>query len=366
MSLSTAAPLIDAVDARLDALLQDRDVELAALHEDLGTGAQQLRAFLQGGKRLRPQFCWWGWRSGGGRDAVHDCAPVIRVAAALEMLQACALIHDDLIDRSDTRRGRPAMHRAEAKRHADAGWSGDAEHFGVGMALLLGDLALAWSDDEFVEGAAQLGALTRAQPVWRSMRTQVLAGQWLDLQISQRDLHLVDPAAALHTAETVILLKTAGYTVTGPLLLGAALAGAPAPVLAGLQRYGTTIGTAFQLRDDLLGVFGAPEQTGKPAGDDLREGKRTVLLARTRQQLAADGDADALDALQEGVGIVSSAAQVDAMRDIILSTDAPQSIEQQIKDLVARARKEVRSLPVDDTVRAGLDEIADRAAHRTT
>lgn len=365
MSPSPATAVIDAVDARLDALLQDRDAELVALHEDLGVGAQQLRTFLHGGKRLRPQFCWWGWRAGGGRDTLQDCAPVIRVAAALELLQACALVHDDLIDRSDTRRGRPAMHRAEAKRHADAGWSGDAEHFGVGMALLLGDLALAWSDDEFVEGAAQLGALARAQPVWRTMRTQVLAGQWLDLQISQQELHLVDPAAALHTAETVILLKTAGYTVTGPLLLGAALGGAPAPVLAGLQRYGTAIGTAFQLRDDLLGVFGEPEQTGKPAGDDLREGKRTVLLARTRQHLAAAGEDAALRLLQDGVGTASSAAEVDALRGIILTSDAPQSIEEEIASLVARAREEVRALPVANTVRAGLNEIADRAAHRT-
>lgn len=366
MNTPSTSALIDVVDARLRAVLLERESELGLLHGDLAVDGGQLREFLAGGKRLRPQFCWWGWVAGGGRTALQDCGPVIRVAAALELLQACALVHDDLIDRSDTRRGRPAMHRAETRRHLDGGWSGDADHFGVGMALLLGDLALAWSDDEFVEGAAQLGALTRAQPVWRRMRTQVLAGQWLDLRISQHDVRSVEPQAALHTARTVILLKTAGYTVTGPLLLGAALAGAPSPVLTGLQRYGTAIGTAFQLRDDLLGVFGAPEQTGKPAGDDLREGKRTVLLALTREQLEAASDSAALRALQDGVGTASSEADVDALRNIILATDAPQRIEQEIEALVAGARDEVRALPVDDTVRAGLDEIADRAAHRTT
>ncbi|MDQ6657549.1 MAG: polyprenyl synthetase family protein [Actinomycetota bacterium] len=349
-----------AVDGALAEFLQRRRVELTAMEPRLPAAADRIAGFLAGGKRIRPGFCWWGWRAGGGRAEIADCAPVVRVAAALELIQACALLHDDLIDRSETRRGRPSVHRAEAKVHVDGGWAGDADHFGTSMALLLGDLALAWADDVFVTGASQLRALERAQPVWQSMRTEVLAGQILDV-LSVADPG-VDPAAQRQDALAVIRMKTAGYTVTGPLLLGAALAGADAGTVERLRGYGDAVGTAFQLRDDLLGVFGDPDVTGKPAGDDLREGKRTVLLAIARKDLLESGRSAVLAELDAGLGSVGTPAALDRMREILCSTTAPVQTEQQITELVAVGTALLDGLPA--AVAGALSELATRSTDR--
>lgn len=359
-----AAVFTAAVDTVLSAFLQERRRDLAAMHPELAAGVDRISAFLAGGKRIRPIFCWWGWRAGGGRNAVVDCGPVVQVAASLELLQACALMHDDLIDRSETRRGRPSVHRAEAQHHTTAGWSGDADHFGVSAALLLGDLALVWADDLFVTAAARLGALDRAQPDWQRMRTEVLAGQLLDLRASVDPT--ADPVEQARAAQTVIRLKTAGYTVIGPLLLGAALAGAGADTRDRLERYGEAIGTAFQLRDDLLGVFGDPADTGKPAGDDLREGKRTLLLAEARADLAGWGrpeDLADLEALDAGVGVMNDPDDVQRLRDILSSTAAPARIETRIDELVAQAMDVVTPLGAEAV--EGLRGLADRATRRT-
>ena len=240
---------------------------------------------------------------------------VLRVGAALELIQACALIHDDVIDRSDSRRGRPSTHRAVAKQHADAGLGGDAEHYGVSAAVLLGDLALAWADDLYAAGAQALGAVDRSLPVWRSMRTEVLSGQLLDLVATAAVSS--DPAAQAADALRINRFKTAAYTVERPLHLGAALAGAGPETVAALRTYGADVGIAFQLRDDLLGVYGDPAVTGKPAGDDLLEGKRTLLLATARAALSGE----LLAELDAGIG----AADADPVRlaAIITGTGAP-------------------------------------------
>lgn len=324
-----------AVESALAEFLGRQRAELAGMQPRLAAVVDRIAEFLSGGKRIRPAFCWWGWRAGGGREAVQDCAPVVRVATALELIQACALLHDDLIDRSETRRGRPSVHRAEAKAHADAGWSGDPEHHGASTALLMGDLALAWADDLFVTAAGQLRALERTQPVWHAMRAEVLAGQLLDV-ITTADPR-PDPLSQREDALAVIRLKTAGYTVTGPLLLGAALAGAGRHQVERLRRYGEAVGTAFQLRDDLLGVFGDPSVTGKPAGDDLREGKRTVLLALARADLADNSSIAALAELDAGSGAAGTAAEVDRLREILSGTTAPAELERQIDELVRTA-----------------------------
>src|SRR6478672_1326570 len=278
-----------------------------------------------GGKRLRPEFLWCGWRAAGGAVGAE---PVLAVGTALELLQACALIHDDVIDRSERRRGRPATHRAVAKQHADAGLSGDSEHFGVSAAVLLGDLALAWADDLYTTGAAEMGAVQRSLPVWRAMRTEVLSGQLLDLVTTAAVT--TDPAAQAADAMRVNRFKTAAYTVERPLHLGAELAGASAETVAALRHYGADIGVAFQLRDDLLGVYGDPAVTGKPTGDDLLEGKRTLLLATARAALA--GDPQPLAELDAGVG--SAGADPARLAEIIAGTGAPDVLEARIDELV--------------------------------
>ncbi len=332
------------LQAVLAAELDERRREVLAVDPRLGGLVDHLVRFvLDGGKRIRPEFLFCGWRAaahdravmqgddqdseGSGQDPMP--AAVITVAAALELIQACALLHDDVIDRSDTRRGAPSTHRAVAKSHADAGLAGDAEHFGVSAAVLLGDLALAWADDLFAAGAAALGAADRALPVWRAMRTEVLSGQLLDLQAAAGIG--VDPAAQAADALRVNRFKTAAYTVERPLHLGAALAAAGADTVTALRAYGADVGVAFQLRDDLLGVFGDPAVTGKPAGDDLLEGKRTLLLATARSLLGARPEL--LAELDDGIG----AAGADAARlaALIDASGARAEMERRISDLVA-------------------------------
>jgi geranylgeranyl diphosphate synthase type I len=281
------------------------------------------------------------------------------------LIQACALIHDDVIDRSESRRGRPSTHRAIAKVHADDGLDGDSEHYGVSAAVLLGDLALAWADDLYLAGAQGLDAVERSMPVWRAMRTEVLAGQLLDLSAAASTDR--DPARQAANAMRVNRFKTAAYTVERPLQLGAVLADAgPGTVLA-LRSYGADVGVAFQLRDDLLGVYGDPAVTGKPAGGDLIEGKRTLLLATARQALAADPVL--LAELDSGIGAAN--ADIHRLAEIIAGTGAPAVMEQHIGELRDSGLTALGALDpagqpvVSEMARLRLVELARRATART-
>ncbi len=334
------ADLLAAVESVLAADLEARRAEVLAIDARLADDVDRLVGYISsGGKRLRPQFLCWGWLAatcGGARrpdGAVPDGAlpdGVIRAAAALEFVQACALIHDDIIDHSDVRRGQPSMHRSVQKAHAGNGWSGDSADFGTSTALLLGDLALAWADDLFHDGLDRLGHPAGAAAAWRAMRTEVLGGQLLDLRISVDESP--DPRLAAADALVVNRYKTAAYTVERPLHLGAALGGASPALIDTLRRYGTAIGVGFQLRDDLLGVFGDPSRTGKPAGGDLIEGKKTVLLALTRAALL--DQPDRLAELDAGIGSSLDPEAVDRLTALVAGTWAPAQIEARIDGLV--------------------------------
>ncbi len=245
--------------------------------------ADAITDLLSGGKRLRAAFCYWGWRACGGADGPE----IFAAAAALELLHASALVHDDVMDASDTRRGQPAVHKRFAARHASAGWRGSSDSFGAGAAILVGDLLLAWTDELLRTCGLPPDAVWRGLAVLDAMRTEVFAGQFLDL-VGQ-----ACATVALDDALRVVTYKSAKYTVERPLHLGAELSG-NVPVQAAFSEYGIPIGIAFQLRDDILGVFGDPAKTGKPVIDDLREGKRTVMLAIARDRADA-GQADVLD-----------------------------------------------------------------------
>jgi geranylgeranyl diphosphate synthase type I len=263
------------VEDILASYLAERGAQVSELDPMLTPVVQALKDFVQGGgKRIRPTFVWWGWRGAGGQltDLVGVRA-ALRVGAAVELIQACALIHDDLIDSSLLRRGTPTIHRRFASFHTSAGWAGNPESFGCAAAILLGDVALAWADDLVMDVISDHPELIRIRPAWQAMRTEVLAGQFLDVRAQASD----DEQVA--SAQRVNELKTAAYTVQRPLHLGALVADAPADLIARYLEFGKDLGVAFQLRDDELGVFGDPLVTGKPAGDDLREGKRTALIA---------------------------------------------------------------------------------------
>ena len=254
---------------------------------------------LSGGKRLRPAFAYWGWRAVSSKDAD---AQMLLLFSALELLHASALVHDDVIDSSATRRGRPTTHILFAALHRDRQWHGPADQFGMSAAILIGDLALAWADDIVAGVDLPPDAYHRVRRVWTDIRTEVLGGQYLDIVAEASADESIAAAMAVNT------YKTASYTVSRPLQLGAAAAADRPDVQALFHEVGNDLGIAFQLRDDVLGVFGDPAVTGKPSGDDLRSGKRTVLLA-TAVELADESDATAAKLLRASVGTDLTDAQ---------------------------------------------------------
>lgn len=306
-----------------DFIAAQREI-LDGVSDDLDPLIESVSDLLSGGKRLRPAFCWWGYRGAGGADTEE----ALRAAAALEFLQACALIHDDVMDGSDTRRGMPSAHHRFAMLHRGSEWLGSPEAFGVGAAILLGDLCLSWADELLLTSgvpAAQLGAAKR---VYDEMRTELMAGQYLDLLEQARG------GGSVERAMRVVRFKSAKYTIERPLHMGAALAGAGPDVMAAYSGYGLPLGEAFQLRDDVLGVFGDPGETGKPAGDDLREGKRTVLIA-TAMARATPAQAAQIRRHLGDPGLDTTG--VALLREVISDTGALDHAEQLIASLTDQA-----------------------------
>ncbi len=319
-----------AVEAALAAYFAERRPQVGAIGGGFTDAVDELERFvLRGGKRIRPAFAWTGWLGAGGDPAGPEAAALLRACAALELVQACALVHDDIIDASLTRRGFPTVHVRFAGQHADRGWTGDGGRFGASTAILIGDLALAWADDMFRDAGLDPAAARRAGPVWSAMRTEVLAGQLLDV------FGEAGADESVATAMRINRYKTAAYTVERPLHLGAALAGADPGLVSAYREFGTDIGVAFQLRDDLLGVFGDPEVTGKPSGDDLREGKRTVLLADALQRADAT-DPAAAGLLRRSIGTDLDDAAVVRLRAVITELGAVDAVERRIAELTGR------------------------------
>ncbi|AZG43690.1 polyprenyl synthetase family protein [Gordonia insulae] len=371
---------LDDVPAAVEAALGvffDRAVPVAVdIDPQFGAAGEVLRDFvLQGGKRVRPTFAYAGWLAGSScstRDpatpADPDAADALRVAASLELVQACALIHDDIIDRSDTRRGHATVHREFERRHRVDRWAGQPDHHGVSAAILLGDLALAWADDMVHGHHPGTDALDVPAPrplpapvgrVWSAMRTEVLGGQYLDI------VNEAGGDESIDAAYRVMEFKTAAYTVARPLELGATLACASPALIGDLRSVGHDLGIAFQLRDDLLGVFGDPERTGKPSGDDLIAGKRTALLAVGLARAAAQGG-DRADRLRDAVGRALTDDEVRTARAILTDVGAVEEIERQISGLLGSALETLARADLSATVRAELDGFAHRIAHRTT
>lgn len=326
---------------------------------DYGELTAALEEFvLRGGKRLRPAFAYWGWRAVAENPDEPVDANVLRLFSALELLHACALIHDDVIDASATRRGLPTVHRLFADRHRTSNWHGPSEQFGISAAILLGDLALVWADDIVATVDLPIDAHRRVQKVWAAIRTEVLGGQYLDIVAESSG------AETVASAMTVNIYKTASYTISRPLQLGVAAAANRPEVLAAFHELGTNLGVAFQLRDDVLGVFGDPVVTGKPSGDDLRSGKRTVLLAEA-VELAEKSDPVAAKLLRTSIGTELSDAQVKELCLVIESVGALAAVEDRIDELTRTALAILNAAPIDMQAKAGLSELARLAANRS-
>jgi geranylgeranyl diphosphate synthase type I len=307
---------------------------------EVGPDAQELLGavarLLTGGKRLRAAFVYWGYRATGQPDS----EALVRVATAMEFFQAAALIHDDVMDDSDTRRGMPAAHRSIAARHEREEWAGDAGRFGVAGAILAGNLCLNWTEELYSTSGLLPEHLARGRAVFDVMRTQLMGGQFLDVVESARSWEGMSTHEQIERAERVIRFKSAKYTVEHPLLVGATAGGACADDVAALSRYGLDLGQAFQLRDDLLGVFGDPVATGKPAGDDLREGKRTVLVAHA----LAGADSAGRALIERRLGDPGlQADDVEDLREAITASGAVDTVEAEITRLADTARTALKS-----------------------
>ena len=359
-----ASPL-DTADLRhrvqdcLDAELTTQAAVLAELGPDVDELVTAISALLRGGKRLRAAFLYWGHRAAGRPDS----DALIRLASSMELFQAAALIHDDVMDDSDPRRGMPAAHRAFASAHGGRGWGGDSDRFGLAGAVLAGNLCLTWTDEVYATCGLSESDLARGRTVFDRMRSQLMAGQFLDVVESMRPWDGLPAAERIERADRVIRYKSAKYSVEHPLLIGATTGGLDDAGVEALSRYGLDLGRAFQLRDDLLGVFGDPQETGKPAGDDLREGKRTVLLAHALAGLDAGGQAR----VESLVGRADlDASQVEELRATIVGSGAVARIEDEITRLADAATSALGdATSIGDEARAALLDLVGITTART-
>ncbi|GIH71321.1 polyprenyl synthetase family protein [Sphaerimonospora thailandensis] len=371
------------VDRRLALFLDEHSAPVA--DPEVATAYRFLRNFiLGGGKRVRPLLCYWGWRGAGGGD--HE--QIITVGAALELCHSGLLIHDDIMDGSELRRGRPALHRSlaglrpdpgrdphrdphpdprrdphpdpdphrDSRRGADVSGEPAGPSFGQAAAILLGTLTLAWSDELLSGSGAEPSRLRAAHVLFDRLRTEVIAGQYLDILAQSRG------PATVEEALTVVRYKTAKYTVERPLQIGGALAGAAPSLLDLYSRFGLPLGEAFQLRDDVLGMFGDPAETGKPVLDDLREGKHTLLMAHARQR-ASGSDARHLSTWHGNPELTEERAA--ELRQIVIDTGALAHVETMIGERAGEALRVLAAAPIEPYVKEGLAALTDRLVHRS-
>jgi len=304
-----------------------------------------------GGKRFRPRMAHWGWVAGGGTSDLRGYADLVRVGAALELLHVFALIHDDVMDASETRRGQPSVHASARRQHVRLNGFGDAQRYGENIAILAGDLAHSEA------GLLVAGLPAPMQELWRTLAIELMMGQGRDL------VGAANGRRDLEHAREVARAKSGAYTVWRPLQLGAAAAGAGPRTLAALERYGIAVGEAFALRDDILGVIGDPVATGKPVGDDLIAGKPTVLLALATQRFSPRWRR----ALQRaGSGGRVSGGDIAALQAELVRSDVIGDVEAMISDAVRTAFVALEDPAIDRSAAVGLEDLARRVAWRTT
>lgn len=328
--LTPPAAVVDRVDAALAAALADSAAAMDRISPSAAELISPVREFTAKGKRIRALVTWWGFELAGGSAETEP--GIAQVAASVELLHAAALIHDDIIDDSDTRRGKPAIHAAFRTAHAECGWLGSDALYGIGAGIIAGDLCLSLSEEVYTAADMQRLADPRAVLHHDDFRREVMVGQFLDIRLQAAPLESED---VIERAREVLTYKSAKYSVEHPLLLGAALGGAHPDLLARLSEFGLPLGRAFQLRDDELGVFGDPQVTGKPTGDDLRQGKKTVLVgtllarldARTAQWFTSRLGAS--DLLPE---------ELERMAQLMRSTGALAALEDEIDAEIDRAQ----------------------------
>ncbi len=338
------------------AFLESRRAEVEQIGEEVNALVDAAELLVSGGKRFRPAYCWWGYAAAAGQPDRDEADPVLTASASFDLLHASALAHDDVMDDSDTRRGEPSAHVAFAAHHRAQGWRGDSDAYGRAGAILLGDLLLMWSV-AMIEAAA-LPRLAAARPLLDAVRTEVTCGQFLDIRAQSER---AEPERAVDLSRRVTEFKSARYTVTRPLQAGAVLGGASPETVSALGQYGSPLGRAFQLRDDLLGVYGDESLTGKPAGDDLREGKQTLLVGLARSR-SGDAARARLEALVGDPGL--DADGVAEARGIIDASGAVALVEAEIQQGYEAAIGALAGADLHDDGRTALVALADLAVRR--
>lgn len=361
--------LSEFIQSRLDVFLKEQQRSLEELGDDHAPMFDAISRFLTGGKRLRGQFLALGFLA---VDSVTDDEPVsgsplariVDAACALELFHAAALIHDDLIDQSDTRRGNPSIHRAFAAQHAGQSYRGDPERYGQAIAILAGDLLQSWADELMQETLDSLPDSTVrrvARAHFNRMRSEVAIGQFLDVLEEQLPA-FADHEEQLERSTRVLVYKSAKYSVQAPLLIGATMAGASPEQTRALSNFGLPTGVAFQLRDDVLGVFGDEQVTGKPSGDDLTEGKRTVLVTLAREQLPPSPKR-LFDELHGTADL--NAEQVAMLQRTIRDTGALERVERMIQSNVGIAREALADADLNPEAVRALIRLAEFVADRS-
>ena len=369
--MKEAKVLLDLIQTRLDDFCHEQQTSFEQISDDLVPVVSYAKELLSGGKRFRALFAYWSWvgalptvepaQTEEQRKASTEA--MVGITSALEMFHGAALVHDDLLDQSDTRRNAPAVHKRFETLHHQSGWAGSAERFGVAGSVLVGDLMLGWSSEIF--GEALLKAPNReiehaCRDEFSRMRVEVMAGQYLDVleenAASIRPIH-----EAVGRANRVMLYKTAKYTIEAPLLIGAAFAGADPAVLRALSAFAIPLGIAFQLRDDILGVYGDPAVTGKPAGDDLREGKRTVLIGLTREAMTTSVGR-IVDELLTSRQLEPD--QIEFLQNVIRDSGALGKCERMIQELGDESLAALDQIDIDPTAKTELRKLAEKVLNR--
>lgn len=355
------------ITERINHFLKQKNIELSDLGTDISPLINETEAFLQGGKRLRGQFLITGFEAVAPTALASDrnktVEALLLTASALELFHAAALIHDDIIDKSDTRRGRPTVHETFRTFHQENNFSGEADHFGLATALLAGDILQSWADELMNDGLDLLNSREHARSarkIFNTMRSEVAMGQLLDVIEESRN-SFAEHQLQLERSTKVLIYKSAKYSVQAPLLLGGTMAGANKEESTALADFGLPVGVAFQLRDDLLGVFGDEEVTGKPSGDDLREGKRTVLVTLAREELPP-GPKRVFDDMHGTSDLDDT--QIKTLQHTIEDTGARQRVEQMIQQNVGLARQALNDSTLQQSAKTELLKLADLATVR--
>jgi geranylgeranyl diphosphate synthase type I len=353
-AFATIKSLRGDIDQSIANFLNGSTGYIRSIGVELAPVADAMSSFLlDGGKRFRPLLSCIGSIAAAGAQPSKE---IVTASSCLELLHACALIHDDVMDGSDTRRGNPAIHKLFEELHRKSSLSGDSQRYGVASAILLGDLALIWADQMLHTAGLKPERLLGSLAIYDELRVELMAGQYLD--VHEQALATTDAQRSLKVAS----YKSGKYSIERPLHFGAKLAGGDGQILPALSSFGIPIGEAFQLRDDLLGVFGNPAETGKPAGDDLREGKATVLIALTfegtsesgKKELSRLGKAD----LQ--------GAEIAKLQEVIISSGAVVKVEEMIRQRAQVAESALTSPLIAAEAKPLLQTMAEMALVRSS